>query len=153
VVAALALAGGAVLIIGGLLAAARLVHIGNLDAMALAEKLAVPYPVSALDWPELRIRAVVPQPGEPSLVLLHVEWPWQDGQAATLLLQLTCRDPQPVLLLSRWCAAGASVAPSRGGIAEVELRRRQSLERVRGTLLVEDVAQAPVWPAHDGSGS
>jgi hypothetical protein len=152
VVAALALAGGAVLIIGGLLAAARLVHIGNLDAMALAGKLAVPYPISALDWPQLRIRAVVPQPGEPSLVLLHVDRPWHDGQAATMLLQLAHRGPQPVLWLSRWCAAGALVAPSRGGTAEVDLRRRQSLERVRGTLVVED-AQAPVWPAHDGSGS
>jgi hypothetical protein len=28
-----------------------------------------------LDWPELRLRAVVPQPGGQQLVLLHVGWP------------------------------------------------------------------------------
>ena len=62
VVAALALAGAVLFIVAGLGAAARRVHVGGLDAQALAEKLAVPHPVSALDWPELRVRAVVPQP-------------------------------------------------------------------------------------------
>lgn len=33
---------------------ARLIRVGHLDAQALAAKLAVPNPVSALDWPERR---------------------------------------------------------------------------------------------------
>jgi len=45
-------------ICAGLACSARLVHIGNLDALALAEKMAVPDPASALDWPELRVHAV-----------------------------------------------------------------------------------------------
>ena len=46
----------------GLAWTARRVHVGTLDALALAEKVATPTPSSALDWPELRVRAVVPQP-------------------------------------------------------------------------------------------
>ncbi|HEX3491540.1 MAG TPA: hypothetical protein VHU92_19495, partial [Streptosporangiaceae bacterium] len=133
-VAALALAGAALFIAAGLAVAARRVHIGNLDAQALAEKLAVPHPVSALGWPELRVRAVVPQPGQPLLVVLLVGWPGFDDRAATLLAGLD-DEGQPVALLARWCADGASVAPRRRGGQEFELRRRQSLERVSGSLL------------------
>jgi hypothetical protein len=48
----------------GLAWTARLVHVGNLDALALAEKVATPEPVSALDRPELHVRAIVPLPDE-----------------------------------------------------------------------------------------
>ena len=158
VVAALALAGAVLFIVAGLGVAARRVHIGGLDAQALAEKLAVPHPVSALDWPELRVRAVVPQPGRPLVVVLLAGRPGFDDQASTLLVQLD-GDGMPVPLLSRWCADGASVAPRRlgglaagkqaiGGLAvggrEFELRRRQSLERVSGSVLTEDATPLPL---------
>src|SRR5258708_39905967 len=76
-ITAAALAGACLFIAAGLAWTARLVHVGTLDAMALADKLAAPEPFSALDWPELHVRAVVPQDvaGELSLVLLLVEWP------------------------------------------------------------------------------
>ena len=141
VIAAAALAGGCLLIIAaGLAWTARLVHIGTLDALALADKVATPRPVSALDWPELHVRAVVPQniPGEPSLVLVLVEWPAHPERPATLLMDLGCADQRSLPLLSQWCAARASVSPTRRGDGELELRRRQSLERVRGLLLAED---------------
>jgi hypothetical protein len=166
-VAALALSGAAlVIIVAGLGAAARIVHIGNLDAMALAEKLATPHPVSALDWPELRVRAVVPRPDQPSEILLLAEWPSHRGRTSTMLieiytkkqvaqltagLQLATSAPdltalaeleRQVALLSRWCEAGASLSPSRLGPAGLELRRRQSLERVRGRVLAEDLEAA-----------
>jgi hypothetical protein len=166
-VAALALTGAAlVIIIVGLGTAARRFHIGNLDAMALAEKLATPHPVSALDWPELRVRAVVSQPDRPSEILLLAEWPAHDGRTSTLLIEIYTRRQvaqlrtglqfaacapdvtalaeleRQVALLSQWCDAGASVSPSRRGPAELELRRRQSLERVRGRLLAEDLEAA-----------
>ena len=112
VVAALALAGAVLFIVAGLGAAARRVHVGGLDAQALAEKLAVPHPVSALDWPELRVRAVVPQPGRPLVVVLLAGRPGFDEQTSTLLARLD-DDGTPVALLSRWCADGASVAPRR----------------------------------------
>jgi hypothetical protein len=166
VVAALALIGAALVIVVGLGAAARTLHIGNLDAMGLAEKLATPHPVSALDWPELRLRAVVSQPDRPSEILLLAEWPSHHGRTSTLLIEIYSRQQRAqqasgrqlatsapdltalaelerqVALLSRWCDAGASVSPSRRGPAGLELRRRQTLERVRGRLLAEDLEVA-----------
>lgn len=142
VVAALALAGAVLLIITGLLVSARLVHIGHLDAMELAEKLGSPEPVSALDWPELHIRGVVPQPDHPCLMMLLVSRPRHERTAAILLVRIELGGQSALPLLSAWCAARASVAPSRRGDAEFELRRRQSLERVRGSLLAEDAEPA-----------
>ncbi len=140
-IAAAALAGGCLLVIAaGLAWTARLVHIGTLDALALADKVATPRPVSALDWPELYVRAVVPQdiPGESPLVLVLVEWPAHRERSATLLMDLGRADQRSLPLLSQWCAARASVSPTRRGERELELRRRQSLERVCGLLIAED---------------
>jgi hypothetical protein len=58
-----------VLLIAGLLTwTARLLHVGNLDYSALKKKTETPHPVSALDWPEVRLRAVVRQPKHAILV-------------------------------------------------------------------------------------
>jgi hypothetical protein len=49
--------------------------------------------------------------------------------------------PQPVSALSWWCAGAASLSPTRrynGEYGELELRRRQSLERVHAVLITED---------------
>ena len=140
-ITALALAGAALFIVAGLACTARLVYIGNLDALALAEKTATSQPVSALDWPELHIRAVIPQPDKLSMVLLVVGWPSHPERSATLLVDLG--DQRSLPLLTQWCAARASISPGRLSDRELELRRRQSLERVRGLLLAEDVAQEP----------
>ena len=139
---AAALAGVTVLIAAGLAWTVRLVHIGNLDAHDLAAKLAVPAPVSALDWPELHLNAVVAPPDEQPLILLHVDWPAHPRQAATLLLAVDGDDREALPLLSRWCACQASVSPARGDGAELVLRRRQSLERVHAVLLAEDMMLA-----------
>jgi hypothetical protein len=141
---AAALAGVVLFVAAGLIWSARLVHVGNLDAQALADKLATPDPASALDWPELHVRAVVPQPDEPPLVLLLVSWPAHPQRASTLLLALENGDDRSLPLLSRWCSTRASISPARRG-AEMELRRRQSLERVHAVLVAEDTAPA----AHD----
>jgi hypothetical protein len=125
------------LIAAGLAWTARLVHVGNLDALALAVKTATPEPLSPLDWPELRVRAVIGQPDRPSVVLLHVEWPARQQQA-TMLVAIDGDTAGPWRLLPRWCAERASIAATRRGGTGLELRRRQSLERVRGYLLAED---------------
>jgi hypothetical protein len=137
VIVAAALAGVILAIAVGLAWTVRLVHIGNLDARDLADKVAVPAPVSALDWPELHLNAVVAQPDQQS-VLLCVDWPAHPQRAATLLLALDPGDRHSLLLLSQWCAGQASVSPARRDGAEVVLRRRQSLERVHAILVVED---------------
>jgi len=138
VIVAAAIGAVVLLVAAGLAWAAYLVHVGNLDAMELAGKVATPDPVSALDWPELHVRAIVPQPDEPPMVLLVVDWPAHPQRAATLLVALDRGDDRSVPLLSRWCATQASVSPTRQGGADLELRRRQSLERVHAVLIAED---------------
>ena len=122
VVFAVALAGVTLLITAGLAWTARLVHVGNLDAQDLADKVAMSAPVSALDWPELHLNAVVAQPNEQAMVLLHVDWPAHPQRAATLLLALDQDDRQSLLLLSQWCAGRASVSPARRDGAELVSR-------------------------------
>ena len=143
-IAAAAVAGVIVLIAAGLVWTARLVHVGNLDAQALADKLATPHPVSALDWPELRVQAVVPQPEEQppngqALVLLHVGWPEYPARMSTLLVALDSDGRRSLSLLSQWCAGQASVTPVRREGATLELRGRQSLERVHAIMVAEDI--------------
>ena len=104
-------------------------------------------PASALDWPEFHVHAVVAQPDEQSLVLLHVGWPARPQQAATLLVALDRADRRSLSLLSQWCAAEASVSPVRRDGGELELRRRQSLERVHAVLIAEDIPAGPWRPA------
>jgi hypothetical protein len=140
VILAAALAGVLLLTVAGLVWTARLVHIGNLDAQDLAEKVASPLPVSALEWPELHLNAVVAQPEEQSLVLLHVGWPAHPQRTATLLVALDPDDRCSLQLLSEWCAGQASVSPARRDGGELILRRRQSLERVHAVLVAEDSA-------------
>jgi hypothetical protein len=143
VVAAFALSAGLLLFIAaGLLWAARLVHVGNLDAQALAEKLATPWPVSALEWPELRVCAVVRQPGPQPVVLVQAERPGHEGQESTLLVQLDSGEGRGLLLLTRWCEQRCAISPGRRGPTGFELRRRQSLERVCGRMLAEDAVPA-----------
>lgn len=141
-IVAAALAGVIVLIAAGLIWAGRLVHLGNLDVQALADKLATPDPVSALDWPELRMQAVVPQPDGQPLVLLQVGWPAHPRESATLLVALDRGDERSLSVLSRWCIQQASISPVRQAGAELELRRRQSLERVHAVLVAEDCTRA-----------
>jgi hypothetical protein len=138
VILAVALAGVVLFMVTGLAWTARLVHVGNLDAQALAEKTASPVPSSALDWPELHVHAVIAQPGEQRLVLLHVGWPAHPQREATLVVALNEGERRSLSLLSQWCSGEASVSPIRGDGAELELRRRQSLERVHAVLIAED---------------
>jgi hypothetical protein len=127
------------LVATGLLAwTARLLQAGSLDHSPRAAKIVTPEPVSALDWPELQVRAVVPQPDEQSLILLLVGWPARQQKAATLLVAVDSDDHQSAQLLARWCETQASVSPTRCGGARLELRRRQSLERVHAVLVAED---------------
>src|SRR5215469_10759322 len=127
------------LVATGLLAGtARFLQARSLDRSVLAAKIAEPDPVSALDWPELHVRAVVPQPDEQSLILLLVGWPAHQQKAATLLVAVDSSDHQSVPLLSQWCETRAPVSPTRCGGAHLEFRRRQSLERVHAVLVAED---------------
>jgi hypothetical protein len=143
VIAAIGAAGATLFIIAALVWTARLVHVGNLDALALAQKVAVPRPVSALDWPEIHVRTVVSVTDQPPVVMLLVEWPAHRDQVSSLLVRLDHGDQQSVPLLTQWCDGQASVSPTRRENGQLELRRRQSMERVRGFLVAEDSQCAP----------
>jgi hypothetical protein len=143
VIAAIGAAVTTLLIVAALVWTARLVHVGNLDAFALAQKVGTPRPVSAVDWPELHVRTVVSVTDEPPVVLVLAEWPAHPEQVASLLVRLDHGDQRSVPLLSQWCAAQASVSPTRREDGRIELRRRQSMERVRGFLIAEDPQPAP----------
>jgi hypothetical protein len=145
VIAAAGLAAGAGLFIAvGLAWTARLLRIGALDALELAEKVGVPEPASALDWPELRVvAAVAPDiPGVPHEALVLVDWPAHPERSSTLLVDLGIQAENPARLLEQWCAERAPVSPSRVDGNEFILRRRQSMERVRCRLLAEDCCRA-----------
>jgi hypothetical protein len=141
-------AGLAVAVILGVAAgvawAARLLHVGSLDALDPGAKVGAPVPGSALDWPELHVRAAVSQdtPDDAGVVLIHAQWPGHPDQTATLLARLDGDEGPALQLLSQWCAQAASVSPSRCGPGWFELRRRRSLERVRGELIAEDYVGA-----------
>jgi hypothetical protein len=145
VIISIALASAIMFVLAGLTWwAARMVYVGSLDAQALAEKVASPVPASALDWPELHVLAVVSQPGERLVVLLHVGWPAHPQCEAVLLLALDHGDSRSLSLLAQWCASAASVSPARCGGAELELRRRQSLDRVHAFLIAEDTGHMQI---------
>lgn len=111
------------------------VYVGMLDAQSLAEKTAVPHPLSALDWPELHLDSVVPQPDDTDFVIVSAVWPAQPLERSVLLVVPT--GAKDVQRLVRWSRTGASIAPRRCPSEFVELRRRRSVERVRVALVAE----------------
>jgi hypothetical protein len=88
---------------------------------------------------------VTPQPGQPFVVLLLVEWPARQ-RTAILLVALESTNRRASELLFQWCAQLAPLSPSRWGESGLELRQRQSLKRVAGFLLAEDLALDLVPP-------
>jgi hypothetical protein len=141
VILAIALPGLIVPFAAGLVWTVRLLHVSGLDAQALAEKVAFPEPASALEWPEMQVRSVIPEPDELSPVIVQVSWPAYPSRVAFLLVTLDRDERLALSLLSRWSVTGASVTAERQG-AELELRRRQSLERVHAILIAEDYQAA-----------
>jgi hypothetical protein len=139
VIVAIALVGVLLFLAAGLAWSARLLRISGLDAQALAEKVAFPRPASAFEWPELQVQLVVPEADQLSPVIVQVRWPAYPEQVSTLLVALDQDERQALSLLSQWSVSGASVTAQRHG-RELNLRRRQSLDRVHAVLLAEDYA-------------
>jgi hypothetical protein len=114
---------------------AYMLHVGTLDARDLAEKTAFRRPRSALEWPELRLGAVVAQPERDDLVLVSARWPAHPSRASVLLLQL--QGAGELRRLSRWCAAEAPITVRSAAGHYVELRRRRTVERVHALVVDE----------------
>ena len=120
-------------------AAVRLLWIGNLDALDLAAKVAIPYPTTARDWPELRIDAVLPSPAG-SEVLLAVRWPGRPENRSVLVVA-ALDDRAACRYLTEWCATRASLSPTPHGPSGLDLRRRRTFQRVELEVLSEDLDQ------------
>jgi hypothetical protein len=123
---------------GGFALMAHRVQVGVLDALSLAAKTATPRPSSALDWPELRIDAVLDDPTGGRDVLIVARWPARPDRRSTLVLDIGPGGTRAQRLLATWCEQQVSIAPTRVGAEQIELRRRQSSQRVHAVLLSED---------------
>jgi len=115
----------------------RLFRLSNLDAIELASKLDTPRPVSARDWPELHVDAVVADPEIPRRILVLVRWPARPRPRALLVLETAGTTERAERLLQSWRDAGASVSPTRNGDGGLVLRRRRSPELLLARLIDE----------------
>jgi hypothetical protein len=127
---------GCVVLLGSVAFAAYLIHVGMLDAAALAEKTSVPRPKSAVDWPEMRLCSVLAEPEDRNYVLVSVVWPARPRETAVLLFEVSDRKRE-FRTLEHWSSTDASVIPLRRADDVVELRRRRSLQRVHAHVLAE----------------
>ena len=120
---------------GGIVLVAYRMWVGSLDALALAVKTGVPRPTSAVDWPEVTLDTVLPEP-QSSAVLVVARWPARPERGSVLLLRMVSAADQE--RLARWSRQRCSLSPQRSGPDGMELRRRGSVERVRAIVLSED---------------
>ena len=95
------------LFVGAFAWSMRRFRIATRDAVDLVAKLAVPRPVYAVDWPELRVDEVVCDPETPNRALLVTRWPAAPEPAALLLIEMN--DPPE---------------PTRAALAALVCRRR-----------------------------
>jgi hypothetical protein len=129
------------LVVGAVFVAAAayalyLIHVGLLDAAALAEKVAVPRPTSALDWPEMHVSSVLAEPDDGHQLLVSVVWPARPTHHSILLFEVSDQE-RDLQRLAEWSSVQASVTAVRLVGNGVELRQRQGLQRVYASLLAE----------------
>ena len=72
---------------------ARVFRIATRDATDLAGKLAVSCPRTAIDWPELRVDAVVSDPDTPNRAMVVGRWPAHPEPRALLVLEFADAKP------------------------------------------------------------
>jgi hypothetical protein len=113
-----------------------LIHVGLLDAASLAEKVAVPRPVSALDWPEMHVSSVLAEPDDGTQLLVSVVWPARPTHHSILLFEVSDQQ-RDLRRLTEWSSSQASVTAARLVGNGVELRQRHGLQRVQAALLAE----------------
>jgi hypothetical protein len=118
-----------------------LIQVGLLDASALAEKVAVPRPSSALDWPEMHVSSVLAEPDDGSQLLVSVVWPARPTHHSILLFEVSDQQ-RDLRRLAEWSSLQASVTAVRLVGNGVELRQRQGLQRVYASLLAERLVPA-----------
>jgi hypothetical protein len=129
------------LFVGAFAWSMRRFRIATRDAVDLVAKLAVPRPVYAVDWPELRVDEVVCDPETPNRALLVTRWPAAPEPAALLLIEMN-DPPEPTrAALARWCADGASISPRWTHGGRMSMRRRRTNESV-DVLLIEQAIHA-----------
>jgi hypothetical protein len=117
--------------------AVRLIRAGMRDSLDLTAKLAVPNPVRAADWPELRLDAVVFDPEGSDQVLMVARWPARPGSRAFLVLEIDDPPKRARRLLAEWRDGDAAISPRAVGGRGLVLRRRRSNDMVRAQVVRE----------------
>ncbi len=87
--------------------------------------------------------AAIPQPDASDYAIISVAWPARPWMRASLLLALDERSHHTMRVLSEWCTQGARVVLVSLGNGFIEMRRRQSLERLKVLLVAEDRLSLP----------
>ena len=124
---------------GGVAYTVRSLHVGMLDAMALASKTAVPRPRSARDWPELRLDAVVPAPSYDGDILVVARWPGRPGTVSTMVLRSDGSRERALRWLADWCRRDVAISPMPWQRDGIELRPRRASRRVCACVLAEEL--------------
>lgn len=126
--------------------AAHIIRVGARDSGELAAKLAVPVPLRAADWPELRLDAVVPDPETAAQVLLLARWPAHPEQRALLVLDVDIGASRAHSLLAHWRDLDASLSPRAIVGDRLVLRRRCTKDTVSGLVVREtSLVGEPEW--------
>jgi hypothetical protein len=115
----------------------RLIRAGMRDSLDLTAKLEFPNPRRAADWPELRLDAVVFDPGGANRVLLAVRWPAHPDPRALLMLEVEESPARAQRLFAAWHDSDASVSPRALEDERLLLRRRHSNRAVSARVVSE----------------
>jgi hypothetical protein len=124
---------------GGLAWAIRRFRIATRDAVDLVAKLAVPRPVYAADWPELRIDALVCDPHAPARALVVARWPAKPEPSALLLIEIDLPSDRAKETLARWRSDAVSISPRWLPEGRMMMRRRRSNECVNVRLVRQTI--------------
>ena len=116
------------------------------DTGDLAAKLAVPFPRRAADWPELRLDAVVLDPGSAERVLVVARWPAHPELRAVLVLDVDDPTARAHHLLMLWRDVDASLSQRSFAADHLVLRRRRSQDAVTARILGETVCSSETRP-------
>jgi hypothetical protein len=95
-----------------------------------------------LDWPEVRLVAAIPQPDDRDYAIVSILWPARPWMRASLLVAIDDCPQRTMAVLSGWCSQGTPVVLRSPADGLVELRRRQSLQRLNLRLIAEDQLSA-----------
>ena len=138
-------------LLGGAMVAAAYVRLARrVEALGGSEPTTLPVPPASpgylapvsrpLDWPEWRIGTVIAEPSDEPRALVSVARPERPARTCIVLLEVQ-EPPAGLDLLNQWRDADVVVSPARLGGQSLELRPRQSSERLQVLVISDSIAE------------